>query len=79
MTIVTRLELGSRDLSPHRSESRCEYQIVVADHGQQWLQVSTFGSAESKTDGVKQTIQFTESAITELREILNSLEAANPS
>jgi len=70
MTVVSRIDLGSRELVPHHTESRCEYQIVATENGQKLLQISTFGSEDRATDGVKQAIQFTESALKELRQIL---------
>ncbi len=57
---------------PH-AEVRCEYSIREDLSGRRFLQINTYARMEARTDGVKQTMQFSPEGIVELREILKRL------
>ncbi len=57
---------------PH-AEVRCENSIREDLSGRRFLQINTYARMEARTDGVKQTMQFSPEGIVELREILKRL------
>ena len=56
-----------------QAEVRCEYSIREDLSGRRFLQINTYARMEARTDGVKQTMQFSPEGIVELREILKRL------
>ena len=71
MALVRKLERRDLERDTVHGETEGTYSIVSGPHGEKYLQVNTYGSAERKVKGkVSQTIQFSPEAIAQLREIL---------
>jgi len=74
MALVKKLDRITIDRNAPHEEVECTYSIILAENGEKYLQIDTYGSRLRQMPGKKsQSIRFNRDAMEQLRKILSEI------
>jgi hypothetical protein len=72
MALIRKLFRITKDRTPVHTETDCGYVVFDAPNGERFLQLDSYGSDKRRYTGkVSQSLQFSETTVRELRDLID--------